>query len=150
MSDITGQLGELCQQAFNEGDHDPAEDLLRDPFCRKVNEVCGMAMEEIARLRESSAKAHRRAQAAESMLPQWRKIAGMNYVKGSLGRALLAWGMAKARQENDDLRAQRDVLAKAFQAEVIGAGIYSLEEDRECRAAVDAWAKSQGEADNAG
>lgn len=50
---------------------------------------------------------------------------------------------AKAVADAAELRAQRDVLAKAFQAEVFGAGTYSIAEAKECGDAVKAWVESQ-------
>ena len=57
---------------------------------------------------------------------------------------------AKAVADAAELRAQRDVLAKAFQAEVFGAGTYSIAEAKECGDAVKAWAESQKGPANAG
>lgn len=57
--------------------------------------------------------------------------------------AIRQMGATRCRQRHwlGELRAQRDVLAKAFQAEVFGEGTYSLAEARACGEAVKDWRK---------
>lgn len=52
IDDLIAALGNLCSQAITEGDYDPENDIIRDPFCRNVNEVAGLTISELETLRE--------------------------------------------------------------------------------------------------
>lgn len=52
IDDLIAALGNLCSQAITEGDYDPENDIIRDPFCRNVNEVAGLAISDLETLRE--------------------------------------------------------------------------------------------------
>lgn len=51
-ADIVPILGALCSSCIDEGDYDPAEDYIKDPFCRRVNAAAGQAIETIQEMRD--------------------------------------------------------------------------------------------------
>jgi len=95
---------------------------------------------EVARLRESNRKLHRRCQEAESALPSYRKLIalppdgdGVRFVSGTMGRALLVSMCNKLQAHGDaadallrDTRHQwpnlNDALRNAIDAHLQGAG----------------------------
>jgi len=60
---------------------------------------------ELAAARATNTRLHRRTQAAESALSEWREMDVPNLRGGSLGRKVLAWGAMKLTEERDALRA---------------------------------------------
>lgn len=52
IDDLIAALGNLCSQAMTDGDYDPENDTIRDPFCSNVNEVAGLTISELEKLRD--------------------------------------------------------------------------------------------------
>lgn len=50
-ADIHNQLQALISSCIDEGDYDPAEDYVKDPFCRRTLHTASLAIEEIDTLR---------------------------------------------------------------------------------------------------
>ena len=50
-ADIHNQLQALISSCIDEGDYDPAEDYVKDPFCRRTLHTASLAIEEIDALR---------------------------------------------------------------------------------------------------
>lgn len=70
-----------------------------------------MNADEVEKLRETNRRLNRRCQEAEAALPDWKEILkcanqGGGLRGGSLGRRLLAWGLTRAQEENDRLKAR--------------------------------------------
>lgn len=63
-ADIHSQLQALISSCIDEGDYDPAEDYIKDPFCRRTMHTASLAINEIDTLRARVAE----LEAAESAL----------------------------------------------------------------------------------
>lgn len=50
-ADIHSQLQALISSCIDEGDYDPAEDYIKDPFCRRTMHTASLAINEIDTLR---------------------------------------------------------------------------------------------------
>lgn len=129
-ADIVPILGALCSSCIDEGDYDPAEDYIKDPFCRRVNAAAGQAIEtiqemrdlleeaaaEITRLREELEKAQSWSRlwyetAMEYYPPNWatdgtpKNVIGniVRYTESREAARLAAWkAEAKAWRQADD------------------------------------------------
>lgn len=50
-ADVHSQLLALISSCIDEGDYDPAEDYIKDPFCRRTMHTASLAINEIDTLR---------------------------------------------------------------------------------------------------
>jgi hypothetical protein len=70
--DVLDLLGNLLPAIAREGEIDPAEDMIVDPFCRRVHAEVSSAIAEITRLRASLSASQQRAEVLEQEVDAWR------------------------------------------------------------------------------
>ena len=104
-ADIHSQLQALISSCIDEGDYDPAEDYIKDPFCRRTMHTASLAINEIDTLRArvaelegqhkglviQNATLRQRPDLPADRIPAANRVAELEAERGRWKAEALAW-----------------------------------------------------------